>query len=261
MEENKVLAKVNGKEITEKTVEEFMRSLPQQMAMQVRRDGNKKAVINEIINSELIYADAIDNRYDEEDEFLERLDKEEERLLKQYAIFKLYKTFPPVEDDEVETYYKENKMNFFADEEVRASHILVKEEGTAKKVIEELNSGVDFEQAAKTYSTCPSKQRGGDLGFFGKGKMVKEFEDAAFAMEKGKVSEPVKTQFGYHIIKVTDKKEAGILSFEEIKENLKRELTKAKQSFYYNQKINQLKNTYKVEIFEEEKKEEEPKAE
>jgi len=261
MEENKVLAVVNGKKITDKTVEEFMRNLPQQMAMQVRKDGNKKAVINEIINSELLYADAIDNRYDEEDEFLERLDKKEEELLKQYAIFKLYKTFPPVDDGEVETYYKENRMNFFADEQVRASHILVKEEEQAKKILEEIRQGLAFEQAAMKYSTCPSKQRGGDLGFFDKGKMVKEFEEAAFSMEKGEISEPVKTQFGYHIIKVTDKKEAGVIPFEDIKDTLKRELLKAKQVYYYNQKINQLKNVYKVEIFEEDKKDEAPKAE
>ena len=88
---------------------------------------------------------------------------------------------------------------------VRASHILVSSLEEANKVIEELNKGMDFGELAKKYSSCPSSENGGDLGLFGKGQMVKEFEDAAFSLEIGKNSGPVKTQFGYHIIKVTEK--------------------------------------------------------
>jgi peptidyl-prolyl cis-trans isomerase C len=91
--------------------------------------------------------------------------------------------------------------------QVRASHILVKTESEANDVMKKLNAGKEFADLARLYSTCPSGKKGGDLGFFGKGQMVKEFETAAFSMEKGQVTQkPVKTQFGYHIIKVTDKK-------------------------------------------------------
>ena len=91
--------------------------------------------------------------------------------------------------------------------QVKASHILVKDEKTAKKLKAEIDNGADFAKVAKKNSLCPSGASGGDLGFFGKGQMVKEFESAAFSMEKGQVTpKPVKTQFGYHIIKVTDKK-------------------------------------------------------
>ncbi|MBI5223275.1 peptidylprolyl isomerase [Candidatus Micrarchaeota archaeon] len=90
--------------------------------------------------------------------------------------------------------------------EVKASHILVKDEATARRVKSELDAGGDFANLAKKYSTCPSKEKGGDLGFFGKGRMVAEFEKAAFSLEVGKVSAPVKTKFGYHLIKVTAKK-------------------------------------------------------
>lgn len=89
---------------------------------------------------------------------------------------------------------------------VRASHILVKDEDTAKKLKAEIENGADFAEVAKRHSLCPSKENGGDLGFFGKGQMVKEFEDAAFSLEEGKVSAPVKTQFGYHLIVVTEKR-------------------------------------------------------
>ncbi len=90
--------------------------------------------------------------------------------------------------------------------EVRASHILVNNPQQIDKILYELNQGKDFGELAKKYSACPSRDQGGDFGFFGKGQMVKEFEDAAFSLEVGKLSKPVKTQFGYHIIKVTGKK-------------------------------------------------------
>lgn len=86
---------------------------------------------------------------------------------------------------------------------VRASHILVDKHSQALRVLEELNEGKGFGELARRYSTCPSGKRGGDLGFFGRGQMVREFENAAFALEVGGVSQPVKTQFGYHIIKRT----------------------------------------------------------
>lgn len=90
---------------------------------------------------------------------------------------------------------------------VKASHLLVKTEEEAKKLKEEIANGKDFGQAAAEVSLCPSGANGGDLGFFTKGQMVKEFEDAAFSMEVGQVSEPIKTQFGYHLIYLTDKKD------------------------------------------------------
>lgn len=121
---------------------------------------------------------------------------------------------------------KELKDNYKP--QVKASHILVKDEATAKKVKEELGQGKSFEELAKQYSEdTPSKEKGGDLGFFEHGKMVKEFEDAAYKLKKDEVSEPVKTQFGYHIIKVTDIKEPE-KSFEQSKADLKKELVAKK---------------------------------
>jgi peptidyl-prolyl cis-trans isomerase C len=86
---------------------------------------------------------------------------------------------------------------------VRASHILVEKQSQALKVLEELKAGANFGELAKKYSTCPSGKKGGDLGQFGRGQMVREFEQAAFSLKTGQISEPVKTQFGYHIIKRT----------------------------------------------------------
>jgi peptidyl-prolyl cis-trans isomerase C len=90
--------------------------------------------------------------------------------------------------------------------EVHAAHILVKTDKKAKEVLDKINHGLSFTEAARKYSECPSSKSGGDLGWFGKGRMVQEFEKAAFEGDKGKLQGPVKTQFGYHIIKVLDRK-------------------------------------------------------
>jgi peptidyl-prolyl cis-trans isomerase C len=90
--------------------------------------------------------------------------------------------------------------------EVRASHILVNSEQKANDILNQVKGGKKFEKLAKKHSSCPSGKKGGDLGYFTRGRMVKEFEDAAFSMEIGQVSAPIKTQFGYHLIKVTDKR-------------------------------------------------------
>ncbi|PGB02316.1 peptidylprolyl isomerase PrsA [Bacillus toyonensis] len=120
---------------------------------------------------------------------------------------------------------KEVKENYKP--EIKASHILVKDEATAKKVKEELGQGKSFEELAKQYSEdTGSKEKGGDLGYFTAGKMVKEFEDAAYKLKKDEVSEPVKSQFGYHIIKVTDIKEQK--PFDEVKGDIKKELVQKK---------------------------------
>ena len=90
---------------------------------------------------------------------------------------------------------------------VRASHLLVETEEEAKKLKQEIEQGKSFADAAREVSLCPSGQEGGDLGYFGKGMMVKEFEDAAFSMKVGEISDPIKTQFGWHLIQLTDRKD------------------------------------------------------
>ncbi len=90
--------------------------------------------------------------------------------------------------------------------QIKVSHILIRTEDEAKAILEELKRGASFSKLAQEKSLCPSKKRGGDLGFFGRGRMVKEFENAAFTLKKGEISGKVKTKFGYHIIKKTDER-------------------------------------------------------
>lgn len=137
-----------------------------------------------------------------------------------------------VSDEEVKAFYNENKDRLVEEPQVKASHILIgvdpaatpetkaKAKAKAEALLVELKAGKDFAAVAKTDSTCPSKDQGGDLGFFGKGQMVPEFEQAAFALKPGELSKVVETQFGYHIIKVTERKEAVPPKLEELQEKI-----------------------------------------
>jgi peptidyl-prolyl cis-trans isomerase C/foldase protein PrsA len=124
-------------------------------------------------------------------------------------------------DDVLEAHLEKNISMYDTPAEVRASHILVDDEETANEVLDRLNNGADFAELAKEYSTCPSAEGGGDLDWFSRGRMVPEFEEAAFALQVGEMSGIVKTEFGYHIIMVTDRKEAHTPTLDEIKDQVR----------------------------------------
>ena len=131
------------------------------------------------------------------------------------------------------------------EETVHAKHILVDDEDKCQEILEKIiGEETTFEDAAKEFSTCPSKEKGGDLGAFGRGQMVKEFEDAAFAAEVGHVVGPVKTQFGYHLIKVEDKKDAETSVYEDVADTIKNIILQQKRNDVYGNKIAELKEKY-----------------
>lgn len=152
-----------------------------------------------------------------------------------------------ITDEEMKTYFEENKDQYAQTEQVQASHILVEDEATAKEVEEKLDAGEDFAELAKEYSTDSSAESGGDLGYFGKGEMVAEFEEAAFSMEIGEISDPVKSEFGYHIIKVVDKKEAKDAVYEDVKDEVKDAIFDTKAQTEYSTWLSEKMEEYKVE--------------
>lgn len=169
--------------------------------------------------------------------------------IKQYlSIRKLMEPRIKITDEEIEAYFEENKAAFGTAEEVEASHILVEDEKLAKEIAEKLKDGGDFAELAKEHSEDPgSAESGGELGFFPQGKMMPEFEEAAFSMKVDTISDLVKTDYGYHIIHVTDKKEAQEASLKDSKEEIKDKLFEDKLQTEYPAWLAEAKEKYKVE--------------
>ena len=154
-----------------------------------------------------------------------------------------------ITDEEMQIYFEENKDSFSQQEQVEASHILVEDEKTANEVIQKLDEGEDFSELAAEYSTDSTAENGGELGYFGTGEMVAEFESAAFSQEVGIYSEPVKTEYGYHIIKVTDHIEAKEVSYEDAKEEIRDLLFGQKMDELYPTWIQEVMTDYEIETY------------
>ena len=243
----KVLAKVATHQITESDLEHMLKNLNPQIAANFQGEQGKQALLQELVNQKLFYLEALENSIENDAKFQSEFENLKENFVTQYSIQNLINSVS-VTHEELETYYNENKEGFISPQKVQASHILVSDVSLAEEVKGKLAQGESFEALAKEYSSCPSKERGGDLGMFGEGQMVPEFEEAAFKMAVGEVSEPVETQFGFHIIKVTDKQESGLLSFEEVRSNLLRNMMAEKQGAIYQNHIADLKSKYNVEV-------------
>ena len=243
-----VLATVGGMPITEEDVNEFLAGLGQRGQAYNNPEG-RKAVVGQLVANKLLLLDARRNLYEAEPAFKAELAKMRDNLLISYAADKAISAVT-VSDKDAEDYYNQNKERFMTEEGVNASHILVDSEEKALEILAKIKSGeIAFEQAAMENSSCPSGQNGGNLGDFGRGQMVPEFDSAVFAMEVGEISDtPVKTQFGYHLIKLNSKNAAEEMPFAEIAPEIKNALLAEKQRTAYESKINQLKILYPVDM-------------
>ncbi|MGL5380016.1 peptidylprolyl isomerase, partial [Clostridium sp.] len=206
--ENKVLAVIAGNEIKESDLQALIMRYPEDRRGYFSTEEGKKQLLEQVIAFDLMGKLGEELKLNETEEFKASLKQVEKELLTQTTINKVLSEIT-VTDDEALEYYNKNKNMFTQQPTVSAKHILVDSKETCEKIREEIVAGNDtFEQAAMKYSSCPSKDQGGNLGAFGRGMMVPEFEQAAFALEIGAVSEPVQTQFGFHLIMVEAKNDA-----------------------------------------------------
>ncbi len=296
-EEKKVVAKVNGVEITSKDLDSQTGWLKNQMLMRgmdlkkIPEDKIKEQALQSLIEMEVAYQDAkaknivakkedVQNKFDdfkkkfkdekEYKDYLKSQDMDEAKLKKEiekeltvnkYIDEVVLRNLKEASDEEIKKFYDENPNYFIKPEQVKASHILVsvpenateeqKKEARkkAETILKDLKKGANFEEVAKEKSDCPSKERGGDLGYFAKGRMVKPFEDAAFSLKPGVLSDIVETKFGYHIIIVKDHKMEEKAKLEEVKENIKSYLVERKKQEMIQQKLNELIPKAKIENY------------
>ena len=243
-DDDPVVATVNGTKILKSMLVTAQQLLPEQYQkiplMQIY-----PALVDTVIDMKLSAADARKKRLHETKEFKVLMSRVEDQMLQ--------RTVLQAEMDKAltEEALKRRYDALIADEksstEVHARHILVKTKEEANDIIEQLQNGASFEVTAKEKSTGPSATNGGDLGFFGKGQMVPEFEKAAFSLRKGKFTDtPVKTQFGWHIIKLEDRRKSEPPSFESIKQKLQTEISQETRAEY----VSGLRKEAKIERFD-----------
>ena len=242
--ENKVLAVVAGEEITQEIFDTFLKGVPEQQQMYLSNPQFREQCFEQLVALFLFAKKGEEDKLEETEEFQKVFASAKRDIMAQMSIRDILKGIS-VSDEEIKAYYDANKAQFNKSETVSAKHILVESEEKCNEILAAITNGEKtFEDAAKESSTCPSGQKGGDLGTFGKSQMVPEFEQAAFEAEIGQVVGPVKTQFGFHLIKVEAKNEAEVAAFEEVKENIRRNLVQQKQNKVYGETVAKLKEKY-----------------
>lgn len=245
--ENKVLAIVNGNEITEKDIERSLLRFPQETQEYYKTEEGKKQFLDQIINFELIYNYALDSDMKKDPEYIEQVAFIEKDILIQIGVKNIMADVD-ITEEEIQKYYESNSEMFKSEETASAKHILVDTLEQMKEIKLEIDNGMSFEEAAQKYSKCPSAAQGGSLGSFTRGRMVPEFEKAAFELEIGEISEPVKTQFGYHLIQLDEKSSQDVKSLEESRQMIVKNILNQKQNEKYISSVTELKNKYTVEL-------------
>ncbi len=264
---DEAVAVVDGDVITANELYESMtRQVGPQMVDQLiirklvenKSEAENITVTDEDLNKQI---EQIKSSFPSEDVFNQQLELSgltlqdlKNELVTEVQLNKLLEPRIEVTDEQISAYFEENKASFNTQEQIRASHILVETREEAEEIAAQLKEGADFADLAKEHSKDPSAAQGGDLGFFGKGRMVAPFEEAAFALEVGETSNIVETEFGFHIIKLTEKQAATTATLEDKKEEIRETLFEQKKSEMAGPFIEELRNEAKIENYFENQK-------
>lgn len=244
MSEQNILATIGEIVITDAEVDAFIANMPKEQQMYASHPQFRKQCLDQIIAVYLYAKMAEEEKLDETEEFKKIMESARKDILAQMAMTETIKDVTVTEED-IQKYYEENEEEYTEKETVRARHILVSDEAQCNKLLEMIMNGEkSFEECAKEFSACPSSAANGDLGTFGKGEVVQEFEDVAFTAEIGVIYGPVKTDFGYHLIRVEEKRPAYLLPLVDVKEEIAGNVLKRKQTLAYNEKLETLREKY-----------------
>lgn len=241
-----VLVKVSNGSITLSDFNAKIAKLPAYYQRVI--DQNKARYLDEIIAEKLFYEEAVRNGLNNDKEVAEIIKEAKKKIVIAKLIKNEIDDKVVVSEAEIRAFYDANKDNLKTPEMWRASHILVPTEEEAKDIAKQLASGAKFEDLAKARSKDATASRGGDIGFFRAGQLVPDFENVAIKLTVGQTSDVVHTKFGYHIIRLTDKKPPGIQSYDKAKPVIENELKKKKKAQMFEQFILMLKKKYGVEV-------------
>ncbi|MCV0424522.1 MAG: peptidylprolyl isomerase [Roseibium sp.] len=244
-EPNDVVAKVGNAEITEADIAFAANDLGQELQRFPPAQW-RQILLDVVVDMELLAQAAREDGLDQDPDFKKQLEFLELRALRNAYLAQ--KIDGSITEDDLQAAYEKEFADFEGAEEINARHILVKDKAEAEALVKELDEGADFAELAREKSTGPSGPNGGDLGYFSKGQMVKPFEDAVYALEPGSYTkEPVETQFGWHVIKLEDKRQQEKPALEAVSPGLRQQLIRDR----YEAKMAELKDAIAVEILDE----------
>ncbi len=247
--EDKLLAKVSNKSVTLGEFKARISKLPSYYQDVVNK--NKKRYLDEMIMEMLLYEDAVRKGLDKDKEVREVISEARKKILIAKLIKNDVEDKVRITEEEIGSFYNENKDKYKTPELWRASHILVATEAEAKDMLDQLSKGASFEDLARAHSTDMTATRGGDLGYFKQGQLVPEFENACFKLNIGQFGDIVHTQFGYHVIKLTDRKVPAVEDLSKVRRAIESELRKKRRSDLFDKLVMDLKGRYGVQIKED----------
>jgi len=252
-EESKVLVTINNDKMTLQEFNKELDRIPANMKMLVATQSGKKNYLDKLIVKKLLLKEAEKEKIDSNKEFQERLADIKDQLIIESLLKKKITADAKITDEDIKGYYDKNKENFKREREINTRHILLKTEEEARQIKGRLDKGEDFVELAKKYSIDPSAAAtGGEIGYHPKGSLVPEYEAAAFKLKKvGERSGIVKTQFGYHIIRLEGTKPPSYVPINEVKDFIKQKILQEKQSELLEKYIENLKKSAKITINEE----------
>jgi peptidyl-prolyl cis-trans isomerase C len=241
----RVVAVVGSESLTLEELNRMWEELPTQMKGSMRKED----LVNRWIDIQLLWLEAKRKGIEKDKAFKRRLEEARRQIAAEELIRKEIVEKVVVSEDEIRKYYEENRSSFVEPERIRVRHIMTSTEEKAKEALEKLKAGGDFGQIARQYSEDPgSRDMGGDLGFIQRGELIKEFEDVAFKLGVGELSPVVRTQFGYHIIKVEEKVEQHQKGLEEVREEIRSRLLLEKQREAFDEMMKSLREKTKVKV-------------
>jgi peptidyl-prolyl cis-trans isomerase C len=246
---SKALAVINGKEITASEFDLRWSQVPEFARKTYAGTDGRRKFLDELITRELLLQEAKKRGIDRDRTFQERLERIKERNMLDGLIREEVDARVTVTPDEIKAFYDANRGNFTAPDELRAGHILVRTEAEATEIRKSILEGESFAGAARRVSLdAATRHKGGDLGVIKKGQTVPEFERALFTLKVGEISQPVPTQFGYHLVKLTDRTPGGPLSFEEAKDQVKEQVQIEKKRKRFDELVASLRAKAKLRV-------------
>lgn len=241
-----VIARVNGEVITSEELSSRISKLPEKYREVIA--ANKKSFLDELITDKLLYKESLRRGLDKDKEVQEVIDEARKKILIARLLRDEVESKVSVSDQEVRDYYDKNQDEFKTPEILRASHIMVKTEKEANDIVKELSQGASFSDLARSRSIDPSAAKGGDVGYFVKGQLDPDFEAACLQMREGELKYVVKTRFGYHIIKLTERKRPTIEKFKDVEQRVRHDMLLDKRKKTFNQLVDELKKKTDIVI-------------